>query len=347
MKQPESSKFNTFLDKRNHLWIGGCVCILLGICLGILIEARIKVKPDAPVYKPLRDSNTGYKFTNPLLACDISKPKDITKLKPLEEKIRTLLSRPDLVQTHTTASVYFRELSTGRWTAVNEEQTYNPASLLKIPIMIAYYKAAEKQPEILAKRIVYQAGGPDLNASENFKPRESIKVGQSYTIQQLIEHMVGYSDNNAVSLLIQAIEPSIQKEVYTDISLSYPDVNGQVKPMGVKDYSYFFRILYNATYLTKDLSEKALKVLSTRSFPLGLNAGVPSDIVMSEKFGERSNVDVQKNILSRELHDCGIVYYPQNPYLVCVMTKGQTTFETLEGLIKDISHVAYEEAISQ
>jgi len=28
-----------------------------------------------------------------------------------------------------------------------------------------------------------------------------------------------------------------------------------------------------------------------------------------------------------QLHDCGIVYYPETPYLLCVMTKGWN-FET-------------------
>ena len=48
----------------------------------------------------------------------------------------------------------------------------------------------------------------------------------------------------------------------------------------------------------------------------------------------------------RQLHDCGIVYYSNHPYLLCVMTKDKT-IENLADAIKDISHLVYEEINKQ
>jgi hypothetical protein len=67
-------------------------------------------------------------------------------------------------------------------------------------------------------------------------------------------------------------------------------------------------------------------------------AGVPSGTVVAHKFGER--VLPSKNV--KQLHDCGIVYYPQFPYVLCVMTRGND-FVTLQQAIKGVSDIVYRE----
>ena len=42
-----------------------------------------------------------------------------------------------------------------------------------------------------------------------------------------------------------------------------------------------------------------------------------------------------------ELHDCGIVYYPEHPYFLCVMTRGGDR-PKLAAAIADVSKVAYD-----
>jgi hypothetical protein len=47
-----------------------------------------------------------------------------------------------------------------------------------------------------------------------------------------------------------------------------------------------------------------------------------------------------------QLHDCGIIYYPGNPYLLCVMTRG-TDWSALEKTIQTISAMTYKEVDSR
>ncbi len=74
---------------------------------------------------------------------------------------------------------------------------------------------------------------------------------------------------------------------------------------------------------------------------------MPPDIPSSNKFGERT-VETKNTTTGmttvdyRELHDCGIIYYPRNPYLLCIMTKGQD-FAKLSKIISDISSMVYNE----
>ena len=110
--------------------------------------------------------------------------------------------------------------------------------------------------------------------------------------------------------------------------------------MSPKSYSALFRVLYNSSLFPWSLSEQVLDLLSHTSFSKGLVAGVPEGTPVSHKFGENTAVATDGTIVERELHDCGIVYYPNDPYLVCVMTKGQD-FSVLETVISDISKMAY------
>jgi beta-lactamase class A len=84
------------------------------------------------------------------------------------------------------------------------------------------------------------------------------------------------------------------------------------------------------------VSNKALEILSTVEFRDGLRAKLPPEIKIAHKFGERGTRD------GFQLHDCGIVYYPERPYLLCVMTRGQD-MDSLKEVIQDISFMVYSE----
>jgi hypothetical protein len=102
-----------------------------------------------------------------------------------------------------------------------------------------------------------------------------------------------------------------------------------------------FRILYNATYLSRDYSEKALQVLSQSSFTQGIVSGVPSSTVVAHKLGLVGIAPDNVTVTEHELHDCGIVY-AQNPYVLCVMTRGSSSLSTMEGIIGAVSQAAYQ-----
>ena len=111
--------------------------------------------------------------------------------------------------------------------------------------------------------------------------------------------------------------------------------------MSASQYSTFFRALYNGTYLPWGLSEQALGLLASTNFNNGLVSGVASSTIVAHKFGERTSQLQDGTFIGRELHDCGIVYYAANPYLLCVMTKGQGTFPQLAGVISTVSKLVY------
>ena len=85
-------------------------------------------------------------------------------------------------------------------------------------------------------------------------------------------------------------------------------------------------------------SEEALDLLTKSEFKDGLVAGVPPGVTVAHKFGERG----AEGERMRQLHDCGIVYCPRSPYVLCVMTRGED-FQQLIGTTEDISRLVYGE----
>ena len=233
-------------------------------------------------------------------------------------------------------AVYYRDLSNGPWMGINEEDAFSPASLLKVPTLISALKYAETHPDYLYATIKYFTPG---NSSQDIMPEDTLMPGQTYSIKELLEHMIVYSDNQALFIIFQTLPIDLLNEVYYQLGI---DISVNAKPdqeqiMSVREYASFFRILYNASYLNKDMSELALSILSKSEFNKGIKSGLPNGITVAHKFGER----YFKETNTRQLHDCGIVYLDDKPYILCIMTRGKD-FTKLEDIIGTISKIIYE-----
>lgn len=230
---------------------------------------------------------------------------------------------------------YVRDLDSGYGFGINENEKFVPASLLKIITMISYYKSAETNPAILQKKLVY--AGTDYNKEQTFKPTDEMVSGKEYTVEELINRSVVYSDNNAHDMLIQNINDETYQRVFLELGIPFSNSPTE-KTMTPKLYANIFRVLYNATFLNQENSQKALSFLSQVNFDGGIQAGINGGVRLSNKFGERI---IQENGTTvHYLHDCGIVY-AKHPYVLCVMTKGEET-NKLEDAIVDISAIIYK-----
>lgn len=307
---------------------------LLGIFIGTVAHKSIsEIFRKKILFYEVREGN--YTFINPLIECEGSGISH--ELIPFRDKVAQLIRMAVQNKQILDAAVYFRDLNNGPWFGVNENEKYFPASLLKVNIMMAYFKNAESDPQILQQTRLYD--GKLSFLQPYFKPEETLKIGKSYTIEELIRRMIVYSDNEAKEMLL-GFDPEAITRIHRDLGLE-PWKPGQPEPQfSVTSYASLFRMLFNASYLNRDFSEKALEILSQTQFPYGLLQGVPGGTVVAHKFGERYENWIW------QLHDCGIIYYPKRPYLLCVFAKG-ANIENLEKLIADISRLVFSEVSRQ
>ncbi len=83
-------------------------------------------------------------------------------------------------------------------------------------------------------------------------------------------------------------------------------------------------------------------------FKSGIINGLPVEaraLPVAHKFGYRTFPDPLDKV-TEEIHDCGIVYVPDRPYFVCIMTKGFKQTDLMDA-IQAISGLVYRETIKK
>lgn len=289
-----------------------------------------------------RESEMG--LLQPLLDCEDE--ESLRLIHPFQDKLEDLVKNK-IGAKCSHISIYYRDLKNGPWYGIGQDELFSTASLMKVPIMMAILSIAKYNPNYLLQEIKFDLG-TDQNKNLFIVAPVKLVRGQSYSINELVRNMIVYSDNNALLALKNSLPTDIFYKAYADLGVKIPEGKEvQDLTMSVKEYASFFRILFNATYLGKAMSQKALKLLTEVNFKDGIVAGVPSNIVVAHKFGERSIFKgTSKKTGDYQFHECGIIYYPNRPYILAVMTRGQD-FKYLISVIRDVSKLVYEEIDSQ
>lgn len=271
-----------------------------------------------------------YNLVRPLLLTDL--PNENSSLYSIKTKIEQYIQQAKSSDKATDVSVYFRKLDEGSYFSINPGILYNPASMIKIIYMLTYLKEAETNPAVLNKQIFFTRHFSEGNIQNivDFHLTEN----KFYTVRQLMSFMIQHSDNDATILLSQNMNQKIYNQLFASLQIDLPDPVREYY-INVSDYSKFFRVLYNATYLQPELSEYGLNLLTTSTYMEGLRKQLPPNVIVAHKFGER----IIGN--KAQLHEFGIVFINNNPYLIGVMTSG-SNLKDLQNVVATISKIAYD-----
>ncbi len=234
-------------------------------------------------------------------------------------------------------SVYFRDLTHGPRFGIGEYDAFQPASLLKLPVLIAFLHEADRNPAILTKTLSFTGAlkiNPNVEESD-----ETILPNTGYSIRELLTKMIVYSDNYSYTLLMQELNrtpPVTTYHTFQDLGVLRMMTTLDADYVSIQSYANLFAVLYGTGYLSRDMSQFALDLLSHATYEDGLVAGVPRGTTVAHKFGHRV-LEGQDS----QLHDCGIIYHPSTTYLLCVMTSGPD-LKSEASAIAEVSRIVYE-----
>jgi beta-lactamase class A len=223
--------------------------------------------------------------------------------------------------------IFLQDVTTGAWMGIDEQETFAPASLLKIPIMMGVMKKIERGEMTLVETIPLVEADYSSESGKLYQQ----PVGTTFTIERLLEEMVTASDNTAKNALRRQLSDTELNSVFMHVGIQNPylgSVEDVVSPRGI---TRLFRALYWSTYLKPELSEKALDMATDTNVEGLISYGVPVEVQVAHKYGEKDKM----------LSDCGVVYHPRSPYFLCVMTKDMDKLQARD-FIRAISEMVYK-----
>ncbi len=311
------------------------VFVLIGLGIGYFLFVS-KIAPTVT-----KDCEK-YPFINKDIDCGVIN-QEATRIKDIDIGIRKIIDEEIMKKHITRASVFYRDLNTRQWFGINDTANFYAASLLKLPLSIIYFKLAEIDPNVLDEKFLIPKDQLDRNIPDMFMTTSTFIPGREYTITQLIEGMLIYSDNNPVPILNEHVDTKLRLDVLHDLGIEPSKINSSTpeNTINVRIYSNILRFLYNSSFLRLEYSNLLLEHLSETTFTAGIVSGIPQDIPVAHKFGEATKFDPNGKVESRILHDCGIVYNPTKPYIICIMTEGKE-FVDMAHVIQRITEETYQ-----
>ena len=270
------------------------------------------------------------RYIKPLLLTDVVVQD--RAMSGLRTELQSYINQKVSANALQVASVYVRKMDNGSHLIINENEVFNPASLMKIAYLISYLEEEDLNPGKLQKRLYFDkhyTGGNNQNIVDF-----QLKEHSYYTVAELMHAMIVNSDNDATTVLMQNLNNTIFQKLFTDLQLPPPPMQGEYF-IGTADYAKFFRVLYSSTYLSVKSSEYAIELLLKSSFKDGICSTLDPKIPVAHKFGERVLNSVA------QLHECGIVYFNDSPYLICVMSKGNS-LDPLKKVMGEISSLVFQ-----
>ena len=222
---------------------------------------------------------------------------------------------------------YFEYLPTGTSIGVNEKDEFTAASLLKVPVVMA---------NLLLEEIEGEDSMPDTITltedmiNSNYGSLWKRGAGGIVTRDEAIKYALEESDNTAIDALISITDYKYFQRVHDGLDIELKDVQ-DTPVITTKNYSSILRALYFASVVDKEDSQRILSHLSKSVHDKMLSAGVPESVEVANKVG----------VVDGELYtDCGIVYVPRRPYLLCMLSVSDEA--TALARMSEISKMTYD-----
>lgn len=255
-------------------------------------------------------------------------PSDVLlNFRPLQKEYANYLQSNGLDDT---VNLYFEYLPTGSSIGINEDKESQGASLLKLPMVVSFYKLVEQGKLSLDDKVTIKQEWLNDSYGELYKKG----AGYQLTYREAIKYALEYSDNTAALAIFDAlssVEGTSSPSVLSFVDANYNTSATQEVLIGVQSYSSILKCLHFSCYLNKDDSQSILNDLSHSVANDRLALYTPSNLKIAHKIGTYG---------TQNQSDCGIVYVPKRNYVLCIMVQGQDP--QASHIIGDLGQITYE-----
>lgn len=237
-------------------------------------------------------------------------------------------------------SIYYKNLTGNYEVSINGDASWNPASTVKAYVLLEAFRQKQEKIVNFDSRVVIDDGNvvPTELESSDYQP---LRAGSRATIRELVYAMITQSDNTAYNTLLDVLDrrnvsSTLRHFGFADtivgekLSLSDQQYAKDLLVLGrqsnkttVRDFGRFFALLYEKKVPDSD---EILTILKKQKINDMLPALLPQNIDIAHKTGTWSPY----------YHDGGIVYKPNDPFIVVIFTN-----HNAPSVVARLSKIAY------
>ncbi len=235
-----------------------------------------------------------------------------------------------------------KDLRDGETSVFNENEVTASASLIKMFILINAFKRL-KSGEITMDR--------EISVSKDEIVPFSVLMfldPRGYTLRELLNLMIVYSDNTATNILIDflgmdAVNSTIKELGYSDSVLQRKMMDfkaaeeGRQNLTSVKEMFDLMSRLYENRILGAPYDEQMLDIMKGQSDETMMRQELPDELVIARKSGELDALD----------HDIAIVYTEKGNYIFVFFVWGARDNNHARSVLAEASKMVFDDFINK
>jgi len=246
----------------------------------------------------------------------------------------------------------FKNLDDGKEILINENEIFHAASTMKTPVMIEFYKqlhqgklSLEDTLQIKNKfKSIVDGTIYKLSEFDDSDKNTYNKLGQYYSINNLIYEMITISSNFATNILIEYIGANnvtkSMKEIGAlniNILRGVEDIKafelGLNNTTSAKDLLIIYEKLAKGKIINNESSAIMIEILKDQKYDDIIPKYLPRDIEIANKTGMITGVH----------HDSGIVFLKDGKkYVIVLLSKNMSDMESGTEMMAKISELIYK-----
>ncbi|HAR62616.1 MAG: hypothetical protein DKM50_06095 [Candidatus Margulisiibacteriota bacterium] len=239
-----------------------------------------------------------------------------------------------------TVGISIKDLTSEEYISINGDIQFNPASVIKVPVMAEVFHQLANGKLTLDKCIVLKRnnkvpGSGGLYYCQN---------GNSYTIKHLVEKMITESDNTATNMLINFVGMNNINKYMNSLGLSQTVIKDDTmlsKKPGYQntttpdDMLLLLDMMYQGKLVNKKYSLQMLEIMSAQKHKWGIRKYLPETLKIANKTGSLNSVR----------NDIGIIFVKDKPYILTIFAKQIPSDFEATLFVRTISKLIYDKVI--
>jgi beta-lactamase class A len=220
--------------------------------------------------------------------------------------------------------LYVVRLGEGTSYGINENEVFQAASLIKLPVILSMYRYAEEGSINLDDKYILKDSDKVAGSGSLYSRPEGFEV----TYRSLVNLMGEQSDNTAFKICMGYLGEEKISEMIREIGM----INTSLEDNTTTPYDIglFFKELWKESVVSEESQDEILNSLTDTIYEEHLAAGVPDNVRVAHKFGREVHV----------VNDAGVVFFNE-PYVLVIMSKGVVDQEADE-VFPNLAKVIYE-----